>query len=437
MPASDCGHYYPPYKHLIMGRWLIISFVCLCFGACRRQVDPTSTNNNDIAAYLKEHLSAQDFGQVDFSKLTISKAEDTYAKVGFIGKDFGRDFILLKYDDQVIIDGKIIEISLDDEVTVSTDGSITRYTLDRKEVEKQKIVNGFVTAFDGNASSRVASGPINLMPLLLQMHYREGPNLPFELVNYINIQRAYNNLPNGSHVYYYEATENKHETSDGGYRPPATITVTQDGDDHPPALDIQKIIDCFKTVADLGATCTVELYTDIPVDTDPNLYVNWQQLSPGHSFMRITKSNRGKFVSQDIGFYPQNSFKSILTDPVPGILVDDSKHEYNAAIKINVDFSRLASVFFYIKKFSLKSRYDIDDFNCSDFAVTVFNLARPEKRLVIPKYKVPGGETAEGTTTPQALYLELKRRKLYGTDRDNIEIPNSKGYTFPSYLPCK
>jgi hypothetical protein len=56
------------------------------------------------------------------------------------------------------------------------------------------------------------------------------------------------------------------------------------------AINVEKFLKCFSNVPDNGATCSIEILTDLPVDSEPNTFFNWQTGSPGHTFLQITKT---------------------------------------------------------------------------------------------------------------------------------------------------
>lgn len=206
-----------------------------------------------------------------------------------------------------------------------------------------------------------------------------------------------------------------------------------------PGVDINKILDCFKTISDIGATCSIELFTDIPVDNHPEMFFNWDNGSPGHTFLQLKKSNLGKSMTVNIGLYPIDSWKMIFTsDKIPAKFVDDTQHEFNASIKEVINSETLSRVITFIRLFSKSPVYDIDDYNCTDFALKVFNLLRPNAPLIIPKYDIPGDLKTNISSTPQGLYMQLiKLLKSSNTYRSKITIAIAKTYAESSKIPCR
>ncbi len=115
--------------------------------------------------------------------------------------------------------------------------------------------------------------------------------------------------------------------------------------------------------------------------------------------------------------------------------MDNAGHEFNASLTVNIDAAHFQNALSEIQ-YQSKSRYDIDNFNCTDFALSVFNLAAYEP-LEIPQYHIPGGMMGELSNTPQGLYIELSDlSKTGGYDGGEILIPGIAGYVGASHGPC-
>lgn len=204
-----------------------------------------------------------------------------------------------------------------------------------------------------------------------------------------------------------------------------------------PAIDVGKYLDCFNKLPDAGAVCSIELFTDIPVDNDPNRLVDWRSGSAGHTFLQFRKQVGGQIIIQNIGFYPVSSWKVSFTNaPVAGKFVDNGNHEFNASLAMPVSAENFRRALNELRYLAASSTYDLDEFNCTDLSVRVFNAARVDK-LDIPLYQIPGGITAAGTSTPQGVYNKLKAMQAAGVaEAANISIPGVKGFVANSDGPC-
>jgi hypothetical protein len=201
-------------------------------------------------------------------------------------------------------------------------------------------------------------------------------------------------------------------------------------------IDLTKYLKCFSNIPDNGATCSIEILTDIPVDNDPNKLFNWSSGSPGHTFVQIKKTNGTASVMQNIGFYPVQGWKTLVeAGSVDSKFADNSEHEFNASLKMSLTAAELKNTMNKILVVS-KSKYDIGSYNCTDFALDVFNCNRPNNPLTIDKYYIPGTISFNGSSTPQGVYKKLKTMKDNGVEAANITFPGFKGFVADSNGPC-
>jgi hypothetical protein len=76
-------------------------------------------------------------------------------------------------------------------------------------------------------------------------------------------------------------------------------------------------------------------------------------------------------------------------------------------------------------------QYDIDNYNCTDWALAVFN--KQGYGLDIPLYDIPGTYPSAGTSMPQGIYNKLQQMKNSGDPHaDKIQIGFYKGYVTSS-----
>jgi hypothetical protein len=179
------------------------------------------------------------------------------------------------------------------------------------------------------------------------------------------------------------------------------------------------------------------IYSDIPVNGDPSQLFDWSTGACGHSFIQLAKTNGSTTIQQNIGFYPSSGWKSIEANgPVASKLVDNAGHEFNASLTVSLDATHFQSALNEIE-YQENMKYDIDNFNCTDFALSVFNIAAP-LYLEIPDYHIPGGMAGELSNTPQGLYNELVSLNQSGgySQYGQITIPGVAGYVGSSHGPC-
>jgi hypothetical protein len=179
------------------------------------------------------------------------------------------------------------------------------------------------------------------------------------------------------------------------------------GDD--PPIDLAAFLRCFDNVPDAGATYSVTLNAALPNDNDPDeLEVNSH---PGHAFITMTKTNGSNTVTQSFGFYPRIGRKSISMGDVTSAIKNDGNHKVNASIKMD---NILESQFQALQSSAISLAflsYDLNDFNCTDFALRVFNVIRGTNKITIPNtvgiILNPMGLVVDYGQTPNGLYKFL------------------------------
>jgi len=281
-------------------------------------------------------------------------------------------------------------------------------------------------------------------PVLLKAYVVEAPpTRPQQLVDYVFTQRAYQHLTgSGNRSAYYTQRLPTSSTPYGGGATNGmapTILVDFETGYALPAVDLTAMVNCFNSVRDADAVCTVEILVDIPVDGEPKAFFNWSTNSPGHCFLRLRKTGGGRTVSGSIGFYPESALKaSATTAPIPGKFVENSGHEYNASMHMAVTPAEFRRALGLIQLTAKAAKYDVDDYNCTDFALQIFNALRPTDPILPMRQRIPNTLTTTGSMTPQGLYAELLRRKASGTI-EKFYIRNSTGkvYCPPAENPCQ
>lgn len=450
-----------------MKRLFTLLFVTVVIFSCTKDI-----NNRD--SYLKkvQHALKDSLGQKDYDQLMIEGAisfkdnndQRSYLRIPFRGQNFATDFILLETSEVGAINrGKIVHIeeetkpeSIGTLVKKSFNGNITIESLDRARQLASPITNGYIEALhqkDRLAKTSIVPAVTELPEVIVVCSYRNEYN--YSYAGWLMMQSLFydsmtsNNLTSYTYMYGGDYGGGGGGTGDGGLTyndgyiddrvmlEDPLISVDVETQDLNPAIDLQKYINCFNAIPDAGSTCSIEIFADIPVDSDPMKLFNTESQSPGHTFIQLKKSNGSQSAIQNIGFYPETNYKSIMTTaPVPGKLVDNGVHEFNASIVMNVSPDNFKSILTEIQYLGGFIKYDIDEYNCTDFALDVFNKVRSDK-LQIPTYNIPGGINAGGTRTPQGLYNKLWQMKYSGSaEASSITIGNFKNWVAQSNGPC-
>lgn len=122
---------------------------------------------------------------------------------------------------------------------------------------------------------------------------------------------------------------------------------------------------------DAGASFSVKLCTDIPVNSDPLFPVDFS-LSPGHTFLTLIKTNGAQNITQSFGFYPDSRWNIAgfsVTSKIKDNGVQYNEHEYNASIVMNnisaAQFNQILSA----SQTAAQSNYNLQYNNCTNYAL--------------------------------------------------------------------
>ncbi|MEP7372311.1 MAG: hypothetical protein ABI675_02910 [Chitinophagaceae bacterium] len=445
-----------------------MALVCLLAISCHKQNFDNRTDQSYLATLKDElsgHLSPEDIQRLDFSHALLSKVDS--ARLFFLQvpllTEKDTEFVLLKTNRAGHIEvGKIIQIKQDGPPTPSTrnrvpsfEGSISIKSLSRTIEISSAIKAGVIQAMhlpDSTARAASTPDPYVELPEVIIVCSSPSPSSSdgISWSTWYSVTAMVGSGSGGGGGWYTPAATNT--TGGGGTSSGTGHTTTPAGtsnlvkDDliyiraetevNNPAITLVDFINCFNAIPDLGAKCKITIFTDLPVNGDPTKFFDFHSGSPGHTWLRFEKSNSGKNASQHIGFYPATNWKDISTmAPIRGKLVDNGNHEFNASYELTITPAQLQTGLTKMLYLSRFIQYDIDDNNCTDWAINVFNaVVEPEQWLSIDKYDIPGGMAPYGTSTPQGLFTRLQEMLAKGTR--GVEVP-IVGFSGKSTGPCK
>ena len=220
-----------------------------------------------------------------------------------------------------------------------------------------------------------------------------------------------------------------------------TIEVEIDYQIDAPFISAAKIFNCFDAVPNVGATYSITLCADVPVNAYPTMAIN-SGSSAGHAFLVVTKQNGNQSITQAFGFYPAQT-PSIFNafSPVAGGIKDNGGQEINASIQM----SMTATQFGIIKQKAIgwsTEKYSLAAYNCSDYAINIFNAVSPKPLEIAPlTMAAPGNTNAYSPATPitieinnspQMLFARLQQiKKEGGPEASRISINQSHNYRSP------
>ena len=311
--------------------YTLIIFSAILF-SCKKEISQIRSDHflQNVKASLKDSLLSDDYIRLDFSKTTLNRVDSAglyFLRIPFTGKSLATDFVLVKTSWEGIIEkGKIVHLEGKEteygEGKVKRrkfDGAVSIHSLNRKFVLNSSIDNGYITAFHPPMNSRdqtAAEYGTDVLPEVVVVAYVHTIE-PISFSTWYLLNSFLSNGDGGGGMTsgYYGSAEGGGGSSyyDGGGGGSGTYGgVTGDSYsgvstdpimlvdvdtyiDHP-AIDVNQILKCFDNIPDDGATCSIEILTDIPVDSDPSKLFNWNTQSPGHTFLQLKKSNGTQFV---------------------------------------------------------------------------------------------------------------------------------------------
>ena len=461
--GNAIGH----YQKLIMKKiiYYFIFFIAVMTGCKREQVHPTivvavpsgPVYLAHVQQWLKVHMGVADYNSIDFTQTHISKDSTTwYLRFGLKNKPLATDFLLLQTDTLVQpLDGRMVHIDTKINDGYKIDGRLALQSLDGKIKMESGISDGYVeqwhpAIFATNAKAESLVDPSGQLPEVIVYGYKPYPNAGYAFDTYLSLLSMFSG-GKGSTTYpgatlYSQINGSSYGggAASGSSGPPSSGSggnndyyVNIENTPNKPGLDLEAWLKCFTDISDAGASCTITICADLPVDDDPTANVNLYNGATGHCYMELKKTNGAQSVTQVIGFTAQDPFAAIVhgDEFVPGKLVDNAGHKYDASITMNTSAEAFNRALEQMKSMSKNLAYSITRFDCLDFALDVFNSIRPNNPLILPKmYNT--GNTWDVISTGERMYDFLSNMKDYGdAEAPNILIGGPL-YIGTSHGPC-
>jgi hypothetical protein len=447
-------------------------FITLVVG-CKKELTDSATGGStatglslrNLKNYLKGSMRTEDFDSLDFKRVIYNQVDSVglyYLRVPFKGREVAKEFTLLKLDKTgtikegkiIQLDGGVVEAGAGTVKARGWEGKLSISSLNRQSLLNSAVHKGYIDAFHPVVNAREAVYGSDELPEVIVVAYVSSGISYSTWVALTSLFYDSGSGGGGSDGYYgsldggggggsYSGTGAVVESYGGTVDISAygvldeTMLVDVDSYVDHPAIDVGQYLKCFDGIADAGAACEVGIYSDVPVDNDPNKIFDFSTGSPGHTFIQIKKTSADgtRSVAQNIGFYPKTGFKTALTNaPVDAKFVDDGNHEFNAGYTKSLtpdEFRSILTEILYLKNIP----YDIDNFNCTDWALEIFN--KQGYGLDIPLYDIPGNLPTTGTSMPQGIYNKLAdMKKNNDAHADKIQIGFLKAWVANSNGPC-
>ncbi len=419
-----------------MKKTLLPGLIAICFLVSCRKTDFSQISTNSYVAsvqrFVKDSLSVADYQSLDFTRarqIHVDSVQLHMLQIPLVGKQIKNEFLLVQTNAEgkterarfIIIAGNMVGAG---PAAPSFNGKVAYRCVSSNSWEQENIVNGIIVR-DGPVLSAAAA--FNEAPTVIAYGTYIGNVISWGTWYSFASLLGDNNI--GVWENYY--------ASDGGggggnsefVETPVLVDFEYPEDAE--AIDVDKYADCFANVPDAGASFSITINADVPVDSDPSKLFNFTEASFGHAFLTLKKTSAsGTSVTQNVGFYPNSAWKVLGAAEVESKMVDNGFHEYNAKYTVTVTAGQFSTALSAMKAASERS-YSIGSFNCTDFSMYVFNAGGGN--LTIPTHPIPGsGGSSSGT--PQGLYGKIK--ELSDGGNVNAMANNSKNYAGISHGPC-
>ena len=173
---------------------------------------------------------------------------------------------------------------------------------------------------------------------------------------------------------------------------------------------------CFFSTVDLNKGATLTIYVDEP---NPGTGDVKKGINVGHTFIGITQGQN----QYTYGFYPNvPGYKTLANDNVGSVLGKDNEHIFSVSISAEVTPEQLQKIIELSEK-SYTRQYNLSYSNCTDFAISVANLAN----ITLPYCK--GTWTGGGGSAPGVLGKALRDSSTFKNkiNTSGGKAPASKG----------
>ena len=376
--------------------WL---FWCFLLWSCAKE---QNQRPHHLLTLLQQHLRPSDFQSLDRQSIQVYPYQGQRIVRARIQD---REMIAILNTHYDIAEGRILQFDFDD-VSNAT-GLITIWPLDGSEKQTKRIVGGRVVTSETRLLHRSNGVELDTKTIC------DDCTLPEVIVATVHRQGE------SSSAFFYSMswmfgsswgyTTYLPFYVDGGGGGPVEVDPPLG---NPDAIDPKKYTDCFNKVSDQLATYSLTLYSDIPVDQDAGVVFDLKAHYAGHTFIALHKSNPYASIRQVFGFYPGSFWGAISGNNTASKIVDDSEHEYQASYTISLSPSQFAAAVQRIQQLNGHS-YHISNFNCTDFALSVFHAAGGQM-LLNPQYNIPVYGNSSGNNTPNGVYEQIALMQAAG-----------------------
>ncbi|MBO0322516.1 hypothetical protein J0X14_09415 [Muricauda sp. CAU 1633] len=214
----------------------------------------------------------------------------------------------------------------------------------------------------------------------------------------ININISYANV-------YQNYLNNSYISYASGYSSYVSNYVVYSPDN--PINDIRDYLKCF----DINKSAKITIYADQPKPNSSDAYINVgsifrPQYVVGHTFVSIEQGGN----TSVFGFYPDGD-PDPFNRSMPGIFGNDQREVYDVSISRTVSGSTLQRILNTTYNYT-NSQYDLNTKNCTDFGITIGNIAG----LKLPQSD--GTWLGGGGSNPGALGENMRKNNTTGIKKN-------------------
>ena len=180
----------------------------------------------------------------------------------------------------------------------------------------------------------------------------------------------------------------------------------------PANVRLARTFECFSPLEE-HAVYSISICADIPDDNDPDRV--YYKKEPGHVFLILQKSDSlsdNKIITVVFGFYPRRPVSSVVFKSVRCDILDNSKRRYNAGLTRQISVAEFRIVLRKAENLA-KKKYNLNRYNCYDYAVDVFNALPGIEKLPLTHVRFPFIFGRGGS--PCGLYRDLEKLKTRGS----------------------
>lgn len=480
-----------------MKKLLYFLFIALCCYSCKKETDPAVYQDNPylrtVLSHLKDSLPVSDYQALDTNNVYLTDPANTdnyLLRIGLKGKSIASDFLLVRTDKTGDFRlGTIVHLeNTTPALSYEFSGNLSLRSLSGKENIRSAIIDGHILSLHtGNRLTITTIGQKEItvlpapdadwLPEVVVVGYSGGsPPTP-----YISLDALLGGVGNGD--IGINAGSSSGDPNSGGsggsgsgsgntapanpvtpppYSPQdpvvgplshsfsAGIKISTPLQFEPeyiynlPVVNVQRLFACFDLIPDAGASYSVQLCVDVPLNGNPAASSNTFAFSAGHTFLVVNKTTGGQSVTQCFGYYPTSTISAWNPySPISSVIRDNSRQEINGSLTMYLtkdQFSKLRDAAVNLAT----QPYMLDQSNCTDYALNVFNTNRMNP-IVLPPYIInqpaivfSGAPASPGYTvtiknSPQQLYEQLNSMKTTGQpEASNIRLDLTHNYISPN-----